>query len=92
MCNLCMLAYWISEMSCVIRFCRPIMTKAKPAPPKPSTPEAPTATPPQGAESQQGGAADANTSPNPSENTQGGDVPPASGEPMETDKPEPTAA
>ncbi|GMN37251.1 hypothetical protein TIFTF001_006651 [Ficus carica] len=78
----------------VDRFCRPIMTKPKPAPAKPATPEAPQAPPPQGGEQQpQGGDANAsannaNSSP---ENAaaESAEEPPASNEPMETDKPEP---
>ncbi|KAB5574235.1 hypothetical protein DKX38_001429 [Salix brachista] len=69
------------------RFCRPIMTKPKPA--KPATPETP---PPQGGEQQQQGDANADPNANAGANeTAGaasGEVPPASGEPMETDKSE----
>ncbi|GKV10154.1 hypothetical protein SLEP1_g21561 [Rubroshorea leprosula] len=75
------------------RFCRPIMTKPKPA--KPATPETPATPPPQGSEAQQQGTdANANASPNASENVPAGsdDVPPASVEPMETDKSETTSA
>ncbi|GLT52070.1 hypothetical protein SLA2020_254320 [Shorea laevis] len=75
------------------RFCRPIMTKPKPA--KPATPETPATPPPQGSEAQQQGTdANANASPNASENVPAGsdDVPPASAEPMETDKSETTSA
>ncbi|KAI9401858.1 hypothetical protein POPTR_001G180100v4 [Populus trichocarpa] len=72
------------------RFCRPIMTKPKPA--KPATPETPATPPPQGSEQQQQGDANADPSANASANeTAGaasGEVPPASGEPMETDKSE----
>ncbi|KAF2301298.1 hypothetical protein GH714_022483 [Hevea brasiliensis] len=71
------------------RFCRPIMTKPKPA--KPATPETPATPPPQGSEQQpQGGEA------NPGANDDGGagsgEVPPASGEPMETENPDSTDA
>ncbi|KAI5594016.1 hypothetical protein POPTR_003G055800v4 [Populus trichocarpa] len=74
------------------RFCRPIMTKPKPKPAKPTTPETPATPPSQGSEQQQGG--DANADPNANAGAHetagaaGGEVPPASGEPMETDKPE----
>ncbi|KAL3610608.1 hypothetical protein D5086_001628 [Populus alba] len=72
------------------RFCRPIMTKPKPA--KPATPETPATPPPQGSEQQQQGDANADPSANAGANeTAGaasGEVPPASGEPMETDKSE----
>ncbi|GLU14547.1 hypothetical protein SLE2022_311080 [Rubroshorea leprosula] len=76
------------------RFCRPIMTKPKPA--KPVTPEAPATPPPQGSEAQQQGTdanANANASPNHSENVpeDGTGAPPASAEPMETDKSETTS-
>ncbi|CAK7356663.1 unnamed protein product [Dovyalis caffra] len=73
------------------RFCRPIMTKPKPA--KPATPETPATPPPQGSEQQQQGG-DANADPNANAGanetagTASGEVPPASGEPMETDKSE----
>ncbi|KDP37205.1 hypothetical protein JCGZ_06261 [Jatropha curcas] len=68
------------------RFCRPIMTKPKPA--KPSTPETPATPPPQGGEQQPEGGEAANAN----ENTGAGEVPPASGEPMETDKSDTTGA
>lgn len=74
------------------RFCRPIMTKPKPKPAKPTTPETPATPPSQGSEQQQGG--DANADPNANAGAHetagaaGGEVPPASGEPMETDKSE----
>ncbi|KAJ6394562.1 hypothetical protein OIU77_023713 [Salix suchowensis] len=72
------------------RFCRPIMTKPKPA--KPATPETPATPPPQGGEQQQQGDANADPNANAGANeTAGaasGEVPPASGEPMETDKSE----
>lgn len=81
------------------RFCRPIMTKPKPAPAKPATPEAPPPPPPQGSDQQpQSGDGDAgsNNANTGTENTaaDSGEAPPASGEPMETDKPEasPTSA
>ncbi|KAM1219608.1 hypothetical protein FF2_046021 [Malus domestica] len=72
----------------VDRFCRPIMTKPKPAPAKPAAPETPPTPPPQGSEQPQGGDADAN--PGPMENPADGDneAPQATTEPMETDKPE----
>ncbi|XWS11903.1 hypothetical protein CRYUN_Cryun37aG0044700 [Craigia yunnanensis] len=76
------------------RFCRPIMTK-----PKPATPESPATPPSQGSEAQPQGA-DANANPNaspnstadPSENAAAGsgEAPSASAEPMETDKSEST--
>ncbi|KAJ6715228.1 HEAT SHOCK 70 KDA PROTEIN 14 [Salix viminalis] len=72
------------------RFCRPIMTKPKPA--KPATPETPATPPPQGGEQQQQGDANADPNANAGANeTAGaasGELPPASGEPMETDKSE----
>ena len=67
------------------------MTKPKP---KPATPETPATPPPQGSEQQQQGGDDANADPNANagaHETAGaasGEVPPASGEPMETDKSE----
>ncbi|KAJ6706343.1 HEAT SHOCK 70 KDA PROTEIN 14 [Salix purpurea] len=76
------------------RFCRPIMTKPKPKPAKPATPETPATPPPQGSEQQQQGGDDGNADPNANagaHETAGaasGEVPPASGEPMETDKSE----
>ncbi|GMI91837.1 heat shock protein 91 [Hibiscus trionum] len=81
------------------RFCRPIMTK-----PKPVTPETPPATPPQGSEAQPQGADGSDANPNvnaspnrnvnPSESTAAGsgEAPPASAEPMETDKTETTSS
>ncbi|XP_034899980.1 heat shock 70 kDa protein 15 [Populus alba] len=75
------------------RFCRPIMTKPKPKPAKPTTPETPATPPSQGSEQQQQGG-DANADPNANvgdHETAGaacGEVPPDSGEPMETDKSE----
>ncbi|CAL0308764.1 unnamed protein product [Lupinus luteus] len=59
----------------VDRFCKPIMTKPKPA--KPATPPTPATPPPQG---------DANASTNENAGAAGGEVPPESSEPMETDK------
>ncbi|XWS20317.1 hypothetical protein CRYUN_Cryun31cG0091000 [Craigia yunnanensis] len=74
------------------RFCRPIMTK-----PKPAMPETPVTPPPQGSEVQpQDANANPNASPNrnadPSENAPAGsgEAPPSSAEPMETDKSETT--
>lgn len=68
------------------------MTKPKPAPAKPAAPETPPTPPPQGSE-QQTQAEDANAG---TENAAAGsgEVPPASAEPMETDKTEgaPSAA
>ncbi|KAJ6932652.1 hypothetical protein NC651_008170 [Populus alba x Populus x berolinensis] len=75
------------------RFCRPIMTKPKPKPAKPTTPETPATPPSQGSEQQQQGG-DANADPNANAGAHetagaaGGEVPSASGEPMETDKSE----
>ncbi|KAK6914910.1 Heat shock protein 70 family [Dillenia turbinata] len=67
------------------RFCRPIMTKPKPA--KPAAPE-PSTPPSQGGEPQPQGTESAKHT---NENTaEGNGVPPAAGEPMETDKPENT--
>ncbi|XP_057454256.1 heat shock 70 kDa protein 15-like isoform X2 [Lotus japonicus] len=69
----------------VDRFCKPIMTKPRPA--KPATPQTPPTPPSQGGEQQQPqGDANANTHENGGDN--GNQVPPASSEPMETDKPE----
>ncbi|KAF7135359.1 hypothetical protein RHSIM_Rhsim08G0221200 [Rhododendron simsii] len=61
------------------RFCRPIMTKPKPA--KPATPETPSPATPQESEPQSQG---------PSENDEdaNNEVPPAAAEPMETEKSE----
>lgn len=76
------------------RFCRPIMTKPKPAPAKPATPETPQAPPPQGSEQQPEGG-DANPSANNANSSpenaaaESAEEPLASNEPMETDKPEP---
>lgn len=80
------------------RFCRPILSKPKPA--KPVTPESPATPPPQGNEAQPQGA-DANANPDASpnrsadssENAPAGsdETSPASTEPMETEKPETTA-
>ncbi|PSS07446.1 Heat shock 70 protein [Actinidia chinensis var. chinensis] len=64
------------------RFCRPIMTKPKPA--KPATPEMPSPAPPQGSEPQPQGADDAYH--NESPGAANSEVPPADAEPMETDK------
>ncbi|TYI09866.1 hypothetical protein ES332_A09G100800v1 [Gossypium tomentosum] len=78
------------------RFCRPIMMKPKPA--KPATPEAPATPPHPGSEAQPQGANSPKASPNrngdPSENVPAGsgEAPPASVEPMETDKAETTSA
>ncbi|XP_029130578.1 heat shock 70 kDa protein 15 [Cajanus cajan] len=77
----------------VDRFCKPIMTKPKPAP-KPTTPEAPATPPPQGGEQQQPPSQE---NPNASTNENAGDngnpaPPPASAEPMETDKSENTGS
>lgn len=70
------------------RFCRPIMTKPKPA--KPAAPEAPATPPPQGGESQpNSGEANANTAEN-AENA-AREAPPPSEEPMETEKTEAAA-
>ncbi|MBA0712914.1 hypothetical protein Golax_011985 [Gossypium laxum] len=78
------------------RFCRPIMMKPKPA--KPATPEAPATPPHPGSEAEPQGANSPKASPNrngdPSENVPAGsgEAPPASTEPMETDKPETMSA
>lgn len=70
------------------RFCRPIMTKPKPA--KPAVPETPATPPPQGGESQpNSGEANANQTENAQNAT--GEAPPASEEPMDTEKTETTA-
>ncbi|TXG69104.1 hypothetical protein EZV62_004039 [Acer yangbiense] len=58
------------------RFCRPIMTKPKPA--KPATPETPATPPPQGTEQQ----------PHGDDSNENAEAPPASGEPMETENPD----
>ncbi|KAK7261836.1 hypothetical protein RIF29_28158 [Crotalaria pallida] len=74
----------------VDRFCKPIMTRPKPKPAKPATPEAPAtpetpATPtPQGDEQQQP-QENANASTNENAGGNGNQVPPESSEPMETD-------
>ena len=75
------------------RFCRPIMTKPKPA--KPASPEMPSATPPPGTEPPpQGADSDPNSNPNENAGAANCEVPPAASEPMETDKSEtaPSAA
>ncbi|MED6111330.1 hypothetical protein PIB30_051432 [Stylosanthes scabra] len=80
----------------VDRFCKPIMTKPRPA--KPATPEAPATPPPQGGEQQQPQEnANANANGNGSPNENAGDsgnnqAPPEAGEPMETDKSENTGS
>ncbi|KAK2984871.1 hypothetical protein RJ640_008636 [Escallonia rubra] len=65
------------------RFCRPIMTKPKPKPAKPATPEASPA-PPQGSEPQ--GTENPSTETNGSAAAAGSEVPSDAGEPMETEK------
>ncbi|CAK9174620.1 unnamed protein product [Ilex paraguariensis] len=73
----------------VDRFCRPIMTKPKPA--KPVTPEMSSPSPPEGSEPQPQGAENGNLQTNADEGAAaGGEVPPAAAESMETDKPETT--
>ncbi|CAL5439826.1 unnamed protein product [Camellia sinensis] len=69
------------------RFCRPIMTKPKPA--KPATPETPPPASPQGADS-----TNPNASPKDNAGAADSEVPPAATEPMESDKSEsaPSAA
>ncbi|XP_047157901.1 heat shock 70 kDa protein 15-like [Vigna umbellata] len=80
----------------VDRFCKPIMTKPKPPPPKPTTPEAPATPPPQGSEQQQQPQqSPAQENPNATSHENAGDngnpaPPPASAEPMETEKSENT--
>ncbi|KAJ7962974.1 putative Heat shock 70 kDa protein [Quillaja saponaria] len=78
----------------VDRFCKPIMTKPRPA--KPVAPETPPTAPPQSSEQQQPEAGDSNSNANasPNRNAAGaGDVPPpAATEPMETDKSETSSA
>ncbi|CAJ1955198.1 unnamed protein product [Sphenostylis stenocarpa] len=82
----------------VDRFCKPIMTKPKPPPPKPTTPEAPATPPPQASEQQQQQQqTPPKENPNASSNENAGDngstaPPPASGEPMETEKSENTGS
>ncbi|KAJ0881312.1 putative Heat shock protein 70 family [Helianthus annuus] len=69
------------------RVCRPIMSKPKPAPPKPSTPEKPSSPAPT-QEGEQPTQAESAPSPNPSaENSEDSDEPAA----METEKPEAAA-
>ncbi|KAH6758284.1 heat shock protein 91 [Perilla frutescens var. frutescens] len=73
------------------RFCRPVMTKAKPKPAKPATttPEPTSPAPSQGGEAQPQGADNGASSP--SKNAEAGaeqEVPQAAAEPMETDKSE----
>ncbi|KAI9110208.1 hypothetical protein K1719_018650 [Acacia pycnantha] len=79
----------------VDRFCKPIMTKPRPAP----TPEATATPPPQGGEQppQQQTEGDANTDANAGANENSGDAsagqaPPPATEPMETDKSENTGS
>ncbi|GAB4850195.1 hypothetical protein Ancab_029489 [Ancistrocladus abbreviatus] len=69
------------------RFCRPIMTKPKPAPPKPATPEVQQPPQAQGNDGQTQGGDNA-SAPETSETMVDGtnEVPPAAGEPMDTDK------
>ncbi|KAI3819770.1 hypothetical protein L1987_13619 [Smallanthus sonchifolius] len=70
------------------RVCRPIMTKPKPAPPKPSAPEKPSSPAPTQEGEQQPSQEENATSPNPSaENNENSDEPAA----METKKPEAAA-
>ncbi|KAL5056915.1 hypothetical protein RYX36_028519 [Vicia faba] len=83
----------------VDRSCKPIMTKPKPAKPaSPATPETPATPPPQDGEQEQQQQPeqqpqeDANASSNGNAEQNGNQVPPASGEPMETDKPENTGS
>lgn len=66
------------------RFCKPIMTKPRPAPAKPATPEAPPTPPPQASEQQQpeGGDANASTTEGAAD---GSAETPASAEPMDTE-------
>ncbi|KAK7255340.1 hypothetical protein RIF29_28747 [Crotalaria pallida] len=73
----------------VDRFCKPIMTRPKPA--KPATPPTPATPPPQGSEQQQP-QGDANATTNENAGATGGEVPSASTEPMETDKSENTGS
>lgn len=71
----------------VYRFCRPIMTKPKPAA-KPATPEAASPPPPpQGSEPQPQGAEKSNADGNENAGGAGSDAPQR--EPMETEKPDP---
>lgn len=72
----------------VDRFCRPIMTKPKPA--KPAAPETPATPPPQGGESQPN-SEDANASQTENAQNAAAEATLASEEPMETDKTESTA-
>ncbi|XP_028756072.1 heat shock 70 kDa protein 15-like [Neltuma alba] len=80
----------------VDRFCKPIMTKPRPA--KPATPEATATPPPQGGEQPpQQTEGDANTNASASANENAGDnaagqAPPPATEPMETDKSENTGS
>lgn len=80
----------------VDRSCKPIMTKPKPKPAKPATPETPTTPPPQDGEQQQQPEQqpreDANAGSNDNAGDNGNQVPPVSGEPMETDKSENTGS
>ncbi|KAJ8773477.1 hypothetical protein K2173_004307 [Erythroxylum novogranatense] len=73
------------------RFCRLIMMKPKPAPAKPATSETPATPPPQGSDQPQSGDSN-NHGASDSAGGGTGDVPSASGEPMETDKSEATNA
>ncbi|RDX67062.1 Heat shock 70 kDa protein 14, partial [Mucuna pruriens] len=81
----------------VDRFCKPIMTKPKPKPPKPATPEAPATPPSQGGEQPHQQQQQPQENPNASTNENAGDngnpvPPPASTEPMETEKSENTGS
>uniref|UniRef100_A0A2P2MNV3 Uncharacterized protein MANES_04G123400 n=1 Tax=Rhizophora mucronata TaxID=61149 RepID=A0A2P2MNV3_RHIMU len=71
----------------VDRVCRPIMTKPKPSPAKPVTPEMPGAPSQQGSEQSQGGDANATNHGNAGGNEDAEVPPPASGEPMDTETP-----
>ncbi|KAL2332389.1 hypothetical protein Fmac_019970 [Flemingia macrophylla] len=75
----------------VDRLCKPIMMKPKP-PPKPVTPEAPATPPPEGGEQQQPPPENPNASTNENAGDSNPAPPPASAEPMETDKSENTGS
>jgi heat shock 70kDa protein 4 len=87
-----LLIFFVSNNSNYViynRSCKPIMTKPKPKPAKPATPETPPTPPPQEGEQPQ---EDANAGSNDNAGDNGNQVPPVSGEPMETDKSENTGS
>lgn len=83
----------LKESICLNRFCKPIMTKPRPAPAKPATPETQPTPPPHTREQQQqGGDANANASPSAERAADDkGEVPSASAESMEAETSAPSA-